>query len=83
MNIVLWRNTDTYAFMLIYYQMSSLSTSLDQIQKKGKIGSIYLFIYLFIYLLKRKKKKDLWHKINTHSKLSNNFLTYSMMFCIT
>ena len=48
-NYVLWKNTDTYAYMLIYHQMSSLSASLDQIQKIGKIDSIYLYIYLFIY----------------------------------
>ena len=38
--------------MLIYHQMPSLSASLDQIQKIGKIYSvflIYLYIYLFIY----------------------------------
>ena len=34
--------------MLIYYQMPSLSTSLDQIQKIGKIDM------LFIYLFKKK-----------------------------
>ena len=54
---VLWRNTDTYAFMLIYYQMPSLSASLDQIQKIGNILFylfilFILFIYLFIYLFK-------------------------------
>ena len=50
MNIhnVLWRNTDTYAYMLIYHQRPSLSASLDRIQKISKIDSIYLFIYLFI-----------------------------------
>ena len=32
-------------FMLIYHQMPSLSASLDQIQKIGKIENI---IYLFI-----------------------------------
>ena len=45
---------DTYAFMLIYYQMPSLSDSLDQIQKIGKIDGI-LFIYLFIYPSIKKK----------------------------
>ena len=66
--------------MLIYHQISSLSTSMDQIQKIGKTDSIYLFFfYLFIYL----KGKALWHKIYTHSKLSKNFLTYSIMCCFT
>ena len=58
----------THAFMLIYHQMLSLSASLDQIQKIGKIGSI-LFIYLFINL---KLKKRFWAQ-NTHFKLSKNF----------
>ena len=35
--------------MLIYQQMISLSASLDQKQKIGKVDSIYLFIYLLIY----------------------------------
>ena len=56
--------------------MPSLSASLDQIQKIGRIDRI-LFIYLFIYL----KRKAFWHKI--HSKLSKNFLTYSIMCCYT
>ena len=37
---VLWRNTDTYAFMLIHHKMPTLAASLDQIQKIGKIDSI-------------------------------------------
>ena len=54
---VLWRNKDTYAFMLIYHQMPSLSASLNQIQKVCKVDSI-LFIYLF------KAKKVFQHKIH-------------------
>ena len=46
---VLWRNTDIYAYTLIYHQMPSLSVSLNQKQKISKIDSI-LFICLFIYL---------------------------------
>ena len=44
----LWRNTDIYAYMLIYHQLPPLSVSLDQIQKIRKIESI-LFCYLCIY----------------------------------
>ena len=44
---ILWRNTDIYAYMLIYHQMPPLSVSLDQIQKIRKIDSI-LFSYLYI-----------------------------------
>ena len=58
---VLWRNTDTYAYKLIYHQMPSLPASLNHRQKTVKIGSIYLFIYLFIYY-------------NTHSKLSISYI---------
>ena len=71
---VLWRSTDTYAFMLIYYQMPSLSASLDQIHTIGKNDSI-LFIYLFSHLLK--------NSFLTYSKLSKNFLIYSIMCCFT
>ena len=42
-------NTDIYAYMLIYHQMSSLFATLDQIQKISKIVFIFLLIYLFIY----------------------------------
>ena len=43
------------------HQMPSLSVSLDQIQKIGKIDSILFIYYLFIYL---KLKKTFWHKIH-------------------
>ena len=49
-NMFLWKNTDTYTFMLTYHGMPSLSVSLDQIQETNKIDSI-----LFIYLLKKEK----------------------------
>ena len=42
------RNTDIYAYMLIYHQIPSLSVSLDQIQKIRKKDSI-LFSYLCIH----------------------------------
>ena len=35
---------------------------------------------LFIYL---SKNKVLWNKTNPHSKLSKNFLTYSIICCFT
>ena len=47
-NMFLWKNRDTYAFMLTSHRMPPLSVSLDQIQKTSKTDSI-LFIYLFIY----------------------------------
>ena len=57
---VLWRNTDIYAYMLIYHQMPSLSVSLNQIQKISKIDSIYLFINLFIVpCLFEEKRRDI------------------------
>ena len=47
-NIFYEKNTEIYAYMLIYHQMHPLSVSLDQIQKIRKIDSI-LFSYLCIY----------------------------------
>ena len=38
-NMFYGENTDIYAYMLIYYQMPSLSASLNQIQKISKIYS--------------------------------------------
>ena len=54
--------------------MPSLSASLNQTQKTGKIDSI-----LFIYFLKLKS----FLAYNTHSELSKNFLIHSIMCCCT
>ena len=58
---ILLRYTDTNTYMLIYHQMSSLSASLDQIQKISEMDSIsfiYLFIYLFIYSLLKTRTSE-------------------------
>ena len=65
---------EKYRYLSFYAKLSLnalLYTSLDQIQKIGKIDSIYLFI-----------EKEKIYGINTHSKFSKNFLTYSI-FCFT
>ena len=54
--------------------MPSLSATLGQIQKIGKIDS---------YLIMNSLKKKSFSAQNTHSKLSKNFLTYSVMSCFT
>ena len=46
-----------YRYLCFYANLSSNAlfiSSLDQIQRTGKIDSISLFIYLFIYLFKAK-----------------------------